>query len=213
MCFNINTGKQPETSRKEYSVLKKYLPACVAALLLSGCAGNLPEAGFDGCVGCGESVAFATEIHPQLGHQQMLAEMAHWLEDATHGSSTPLLFAGDTPSVEYREHLSPEGIEGAMGAATVDALYLYGQDQMLLPSHANMQSPYWASVVLHEMVHHLQNGTYRCAEAGCAVANELLAYELQVRWLEEQGHPKLAGQVSGIACTYGVFDEDHPKCS
>jgi len=67
------------------------------------------------------------------------------------------------------------------GRREVVAVYDVRRNRILLPQGWNGQTPAEVSVVVHEMVHHLQNKaglTYACAGE-----REKLAYEAQEKWL------------------------------
>lgn len=72
---------------------------------------------------------------------------------------------------------------GAAGAAA-DSLHAVYDDRsrtILLPERWDAGSPAETSILVHELVHHLQNAAGLAYP--CAAARERLAYEAQERWL------------------------------
>jgi hypothetical protein len=82
-------------------------------------------------------------------------------------------------------HYGAEAAEAARAAVTVEALYDDEIGRILLPDDWTGATPEEQSVLVHEMVHHLQ------AMAGtrhaCPAEREALAYEVQDRWLAAFG--------------------------
>ena len=67
----------------------------------------------------------------------------------------------------------------------VFALYDDTRDVILLPPYWTPVTPVDVSVLVHEMVHHLQNRAG--LRYGCAEQREALAYAAQEKWLEQYG--------------------------
>jgi hypothetical protein len=79
---------------------------------------------------------------------------------------------------------SPLVAEGTLGRGTV-ALYVDDSETIFLPLGWKGTSPAEQSILVHEMVHHLQRKAQLKFE--CPMAREKLAYTAQDRWLERFG--------------------------
>ena len=118
------------------------------------------------------------EVSPAL-----IAEVADWIQAR---SNLPLperlpevrrmsredmarVFAGETP--------------GASSGRQIEALYDSRNTTILLAPDWNPERARDISVLLHEMVHHMQFAAD--APADCPAARERTAYDLQTAWLEE----------------------------
>jgi hypothetical protein len=91
----------------------------------------------------------------------------------------------DRVAVEHSRSPSAEAAWGVYSFYDIDAMTIY------LPEDWTAVSPADISMLVHEMVHHMQNLAgvkYECAEA-----REKLAYSAQSRWLELFGRT-IAGE-------------------
>lgn len=78
--------------------------------------------------------------------------------------------------------LGPEYLDKGFNAW---GYYVVGQDKILLREDCDYQNDiYCQSIILHELVHHLV--TYSDIEFICPQHEEIMAYELQIDWLEER---------------------------
>ncbi len=75
----------------------------------------------------------------------------------------------------------PEGIDGARPLA----LYAKGEHVLYLSYEINLGTVLGRSILLHELVHHLQR--VNDVHFECPEATEAQAYQLQSQWLHEQG--------------------------
>jgi hypothetical protein len=66
------------------------------------------------------------------------------------------------------------------------SLYRVDNKTIYLPPEWTGQTPAELSVLVHEMVHHLQNLSH--ANFACPQAREKIAYEAQEKWLNMFGH-------------------------
>ena len=72
----------------------------------------------------------------------------------------------------------------------VVAVYSFPNDTIYLPEGSTGNTPAELSVLVHEMVHHLQNRAG--AKFACIQESEAMAYAAQERWLGLYGHNLLA---------------------
>ena len=77
------------------------------------------------------------------------------------------------------------GDEDVLNDVGLKALYLIGTHTVYLPENWNQNDLLDRSVLLHELVHHLQQ--LNNVKAACLAAREPQAYDLQIEWLREQG--------------------------
>jgi hypothetical protein len=118
--------------------------------------------------------------------EALAAAVAAWLR-AEFGIDAPRRL----PRIAFAE---PEGLAalyrrrgdgahgaGAPGRAGVLALYDQRRETILLPAGWTAASPAEVSILVHEMMHHLQHTARQ--PYGCAVEREAQAYEAQGRWL------------------------------
>ncbi len=81
-----------------------------------------------------------------------------------------------------RQVLASQAADNATnGRREVVAVYDARRTRILLPQGWNGQTPAEVSVVVHEMVHHLQNKSG--LKYACVGEREKLAYEAQEKWL------------------------------
>ncbi|MGE3159570.1 MAG: DUF6647 family protein [Xanthobacteraceae bacterium] len=88
----------------------------------------------------------------------------------------------------YRTFLGTDGssVSPSEAALTTVAIYDQRETTIYLPLDWTGQTPAELSVLVHEMVHHLQNVAQTKFE--CPQAREQLAYAAQQRWLNLFGH-------------------------
>ena len=92
------------------------------------------------------------------------------------------------PQRHYKKmQTNPKWIEYHSSAA---GLYFHGRNLIFINSdHAHMSTdPMFQVVLLHEMVHWVQDVSGAWDDYECSAATERTAYELQRDWLVEQGH-------------------------
>jgi hypothetical protein len=143
--------------------------------------------------------AAAADSHgASLPSESLLREISAWLSD-----NFGLPATADAPTIKFasREQLAvmrsgglepsgqsqnelPLAAEGMLGRGIV-ALYKIDSETIFLPSGWTGASPAEQSVLVHEMVHHLQQKAQLRFE--CPMAREKLAYAAQNRWLERFG--------------------------
>jgi hypothetical protein len=85
-----------------------------------------------------------------------------------------------TPAEMATRHGSPEnsGLE-------LQALFNRNEDSIYLPQEWRPNDLRQKSALLHELVHHVQR--FNKIELPCLAALERQAYDLQIKWLREQG--------------------------
>ena len=88
-----------------------------------------------------------------------------------HGIAPQAGFAGSQPSARFGRRYRTETV----------ALYDDRDNTIYLPTKWTGQTPAEVSVLVHEMVHHLQN--IAKAKFECPQAREQLAYAAQQKWL------------------------------
>jgi hypothetical protein len=91
-----------------------------------------------------------------------------------------IVFPGQQPAVQFEEMMSSRDREGLI------AVYDDEMKTIYLPKNWTGSTPAELSVLVHEMVHHLQGATP--ARYECPQAREELAYIAQEKWLSLFGH-------------------------
>lgn len=92
------------------------------------------------------------------------------------------------PSIQYLPAAEIHQIrygDKAKGYWPVIAVYDGDNDRILLPADWTPVSPVDVSVLVHEMVHHLQNKA--ALRYACSEEREALAYAAQEKWLVQNG--------------------------
>lgn len=113
--------------------------------------------------------------------KELVAVLVVWLS-----ASFDLPATGDHPSVRFESPAMLTNIrygsaEAAAGTHVV-ALYDGRTETIVLTEGWDSSDPADVSVLVHELVHHLQEQDRR--RYPCAAAREKLAYEAQARWLD-----------------------------
>ena len=135
----------------------------------------------------------ATDIDEIVAKQSLLDEITKWL---AVNFELPVVY--DRPQLE---HATPEklaalrygrlnaatnqAIPAASAQSTTVAIYIDGEQTIYLPQGWTGRTPAELSVLVHEMVHHLQN--LGGLKHDCPRAREKLAYAAQERWLKRFG--------------------------
>jgi hypothetical protein len=95
----------------------------------------------------------------------------------------------DHPRIEFANPKKLAALRfGAQGLHSEDrivAVYVDSQRTIFLPENWSSRTPAEQSVLVHEMVHHLQNLDKRIYN--CAAEREKLAYDAQEKWLNQFG--------------------------
>ena len=110
------------------------------------------------------------------------------------------------PRVEFVSH--EELVDRAFGpetcpTASVSALYEHATGVIYLDETWDAADPSQVSILVHELVPHLQSANK--IEAPCRQALESQAYGLQVKWLVEQGVADPYGKIGVDAFTIAVL--------
>jgi hypothetical protein len=124
----------------------------------------------------------------------LLTSIVTWLSTNFDLQSTTLLprvkFASAAAMTQrrYRTFLGADGasVSPSETGLTTVAIYDQSETTIYLPLDWTGQTPGELSVLVHEMVHHLQNVAQTKFE--CPQAREQLAYAAQQRWLNLFGH-------------------------
>jgi hypothetical protein len=171
---HTSTGRPPRLGRDRLAL------ALIAAVLgpaaLAGEVSRPPAAL--------PAVPAATEAAGMVPIDALASAVAAWVADAMGlALSEPLPRLGflDANGMAAMRH----GGEAAPPVLEVVALYDDRERTILLPQGWAASTPMEVSVLVHEMVHHLQNlsgGTY-----ACPAEREAEAFELQGRWLALHG--------------------------
>ena len=90
------------------------------------------------------------------------------------------------PQFQAGDMVAKEGRAAEPGRREVVAVYEDATKTIYLPEGWTADSPANLSVLVHEMVHHLQNVAHQ--KFFCPQEREELAYKAQQRWLELFGH-------------------------
>jgi uncharacterized protein DUF6647 len=170
------------------------LVAAIASLALSGSSKADGRSDLEPGVAAGSS---SVQLRPDATRpEELLDEVVNWLS-----SNFDLPAIKDRPAIEFasktklatmrasdRAHwlglTHEEGID-RLAQRTVIALYDINSKTIFLPDDWVGQSPADQSVLVHEMVHHLQNLAQFKFE--CPMAREKLAYIAQDKWLRRFG--------------------------
>jgi hypothetical protein len=132
----------------------------------------------------------ATEPQPGIVDPAVLAAITTWLADnfdlpAANRPRVELVPPARIAAFRYRGFAQPQtsGDEQAMHDAgrEIAGVYDDATRTIYLPEGWSGATPAELSVLVHEMVHHLQNGAQLKYE--CPQAREQLAYAAQERWL------------------------------
>ena len=144
----------------------------------------------------------ATPAAPQAGDPtlgELTAAITEWVTAELHAAPTvrpPRLAFADAArlsALRYGERAS-----AAAAPLEVVALYDDATGTILLREGWTGTTPAEMSVLVHEMVHHVQNQEARAYE--CGRAREAEAYELQDRWLRLYGESlQSAFELNGLA--------------
>ena len=167
--------------------------AVVASLTLATSSGGHCEYALEGSASTGSrSVLLHSDaVQPS---EDLLEEIVTWLS-----SNFDLPANKDRPAIEFasrmelarlraRDLASSQSFMGNDGQAAqreVVALYDNHRSTILLPDDWDSTSPADQSVLVHEMVHHLQN--LGKLKFDCPQARENTAYLAQAKWLERFG--------------------------
>jgi hypothetical protein len=140
------------------------------------------------------SPAAETSLAPSM--EPLLASIAEWLsatfELPAHTRQPRIQTAPRAQLAEIRLRLSglsprlnrPQGTQGS-GEHDVEAFYAHWSGTIYLPSGWSESSAKDVSVLVHEMVHHLQSFAQESYD--CPQERERLAYRAQERWLGRSG--------------------------
>jgi hypothetical protein len=127
----------------------------------------------------------------------VLAEISTWLSenfDLPASDQLPtVVFAASAQiaALHYRGFLDRQQQaaaahdQTATGASEIVAVYDHETQTIYLPNGWQGATPSETSVLVHEMVHHLQHGAQ--LKHACPQERERLAYRAQARWLERFG--------------------------
>ncbi|MGD9667818.1 MAG: DUF6647 family protein [Hyphomicrobiaceae bacterium] len=124
---------------------------------------------------------------PEAMRRALIAKIADWL-----AANFALPSAATPPTVKLvpRNQLAALQYHGAASIlGDVDdivALYDGSRQTIYLPEEGRGDTPIGASILVHEMVHFLQDDARQTFE--CSQARERLAYAAQERWLANSGH-------------------------
>ena len=146
------------------------------ALAMALCTMFLPQPG--GAAGPAE---------PAGGPDALVRELEAWI---AHDTGLPVPAA--TPRIVFagRARLNAlfhgEAVPGATAdAGDVVALYDPSAQTILLPEHWTGTTPAEVSILVHELVHHMQAAAGR--RYSCPGEREALAYQAQADWLAQSG--------------------------
>jgi len=89
------------------------------------------------------------------------------------------------PPAEIAERARPAAARVSQAGGTYLALYRPAHSTILLRADWSRDSLRDRSILVHELVHHMQDAAGRGYP--CPAAREREAYALQARWLEERG--------------------------
>ena len=144
----------------------------------------------------------ATPAAPQAGDptiRGLTAAVAEWVAAELHAAPPTRL-----PRLEFadaaRLRALRYGDRASTSAAPLEVVALYDDaaGTVLLREGWTGTTPAEMSVLVHEMVHHVQNGEARVY--ACERAREAEAYELQDRWLRLYGESlESAFELNGLA--------------
>lgn len=139
-------------------------------------------------------------------HELMLALMT-WLAPVTGLPPT------DPPEVVYADQCVIEqmffGDDQHECANTVVAIYDRDGNRVFLPNTWSASNLYDVSVLLHELVHHMQNAAG--VEYECLSQSEKEAYAAQVEWLKASGvDPYKVMQSNPLAIHLRSMCPQHP---
>jgi hypothetical protein len=136
----------------------------------------------------------AADIDEASARRTLLAEIAKWLSAnfdlplmpdqprLAHASAEKLFALRYGRLVEpMRDRTTPDPTAASERRATV-AIYSDAEQTIYLPEGWTGRTPAELSVLVHELVHHLQNASKLTYE--CHRAREKLAYAAQERWLK-----------------------------
>ena len=130
--------------------------------------------------------------------ERLVTEISDWLVSNFDLPSIPespvIEFVSDAELVKLRyqhpaEHIGADAggsvVSGAGNLSGVVALYHTSKRTIFLSDNWTGTSPADQSILVHEMVHHVQNVSEMKFE--CPMARERLAYQAQDRWLTRFG--------------------------
>jgi hypothetical protein len=186
------------------SIVRK-LSLVIAVTAFAGAAGTAAQAGDDATgifriPGTNYHVAFGDTARPpaELLTQPLLGAIAAWLSRELdlpvidRYPAVAIISADAITSLRYRGQL-PQGSRAVAGAemarpSTDDTVAIYADDSrtIYLAEGWSGRTPADLSILVHEMVHHVQNVLGLKHE--CPRAREKLAYRAQDRWLALFGH-------------------------
>ncbi len=148
----------------------------VAVLAMSTVLAAGPAAG----PGLAASLAVSSGS-PTAVSERLAADVLHWVarELGVEAPAMPRIVLGDPAALSGRD-MAAHG-----GADRVVAVYLPQDRTIVLPAGWTGGSAVEVSMLVHEMVHHVE--TEAGARFGCAQAREEAAYRLQGAWLEAHG--------------------------
>lgn len=91
----------------------------------------------------------------------------------------------EPPSIRFVTQSKLASLHGSPEGTALEALYNPSEGTIYLPQEWRPDDLRQASALLHELVHHAQRSNK--VALPCVAAYERDAYELQVKWLREQG--------------------------
>lgn len=146
---------------------------------------QLAEVGARATVEEAQPAQAPNDSDPEMG--AILQRLIAWIADNTHYSppKPPRVVFEDEESLAKRFY---GGVPTDDEPLQVKALYDHASGTVLLCDCWDVDDVFDQSVLLHELVHHVQRHNRTVSQ--CRAALEAEPYKLQAKWLAEQGVPR-----------------------
>jgi len=171
--FSIRDDRfEPEQPRKP-SFLGQFITAVVAILLVL-------------LIGCGN--VYAKSLSEDVGER--MREALLWLEENTDYNIPAYLPKVELTTIKNINKLYYRS--GYTNQMNVAAAFIFRNQTIHIPSDPNVSPMIKQGYYIHEGAHWLQftNGTYESYKSWCSDWDEIEAYTLHLKWIEERSLPK-----------------------
>jgi len=162
------------------------LKSVLCSLVLLGCSKNIPSSPAAACDHCSrEFISLADKRNEKEAFRHLVREQQNWI---VKNSPAPLQFDPQYfPSIKFVSYNLLQFRWGKRHGYTIDGLHISRGKGKIFISNKFDYSPWYTSVLLHELVHNMQWYSGLTVPRHCTVLKEELAYQLQAKWYVDHG--------------------------